>query len=383
MNRMHGLTAAASSGEERTMHARRGPFPSSVLIIAVCAAVVPSSPQAASFERLDTFKQFDKMDLYDQAELVAAMIDTAQTALRNAGKGDLANQIEELFTQMGPNDSGSYGFSRFVDNLYQARLADMKAQAENPNSARVSMEWALFWTLEQNNIKLTVPEMNEVWDPMREFHPQTYAEFHAKPLAEQRRAIKVYAEFAFPAYTELDYAKSQRKTLLGLDGAAVRELWNFLKTQFPLSGAQPGFAEVTKQIEAVGMKTPDQAGPSRQLISYVQYQVLKNKLDEERRRNEEVVRELEDRDRELTRRTTEMDDRAVMMPDGRHVFPDRGGNLWYLANGKSYKLEGPDKVLAQKLLDCKEARHIDNGEQALEACREQVGLGKGIGPARR
>lgn len=361
------------------MLARRCACLSSMLIIAVCAASFPPALQAASFE------QFDKMDLYDQAEFVAVMIDTEQTALRNAGKGDLADQIEELFTRMGPNDNISSGFSRFGDNLYQARLADIKMQRENPNtySARVSVEWALFWTLEQSNIKLTVPMMNEVWDTMREFHPQTYAEFHAKSPADQRRVIKVYAELAFPEYTNLDYAKNQRKTTLGLDGATVRELWNFLKTQFPLSGAQPGFAEVAKQIEAAGMKTPDQAGPSRQLILYVQYQMLKKELDEDRRRNEESVRELENRDRELTKRIKEMDDRAVWMPDGRHVFSDADGNLWYLVNEKSYKLEGPDKLLAQKLLDCKEARHIANGEQALEACREQVGLGKGVGPARR
>jgi hypothetical protein len=205
------------------MLARRWVFLSSMLIIAVCAASFPSSLPAASFE------QFDKMDLYDQAEFIAVMIDTEQTALRNAGKGDLADQIEELFTRMGPNDDISSGFSRFIDNVYQARLADIKMQRENPNtaSARVGVEWALFWTLEQNNIKLTVPMMNEVWDTMREFHPQTYAEFHAKSPAEQRRVIKVYAELAFPAYTNLDYAKNQRKTALGVVGVPARELWNF------------------------------------------------------------------------------------------------------------------------------------------------------------
>jgi hypothetical protein len=367
------------------MLARRRPFLSSVLIIAVCAAAFPPSLQAASFERLDTFQQFDKMDLYGQAEFVAVMIDTAQTALRNAGEGDLANQIEELFTRRGPDDDISSGFSRFIDNVDQARLADIKMQRENPNtaSARVTVEWALFWTLEQNNIKLTVPVMNEVWDTMREFHPQTYAEFHAKSPTEQRRVIKVYAELAFPEYTNLDYAKNQRKTLLGLNGGTVRELWNFLKTQFPLSGAQPGFAEVARQIEAAGIKTPDQAGPSQQLILYVQYQMLKRELDEAHTRNEQTLRELENRDREVVKHIKDLDDNAVLMPDGRHVFPDKDGSLWYLVDGKSYRLEGPEKVLAQKLLDCKDGRHIANGEQALKACREQVGLDNGVAPARR
>jgi hypothetical protein len=309
MNLVHGLTAAwaaaaAHFGEERAALARGRPFLSSVLIMAVCAVVFPPSLQAVTFERLDTFKQFDEMDLYDQAEFVAVMIDTAQTALRNAGKGDVANQIEELFTQMGPNDDISSGFARFIDNVDQARRADMKTLGENPTSARVSVEWALFWTLEQNNIKLTVPEMNEVWDTMREFHPQSYAEFHAKSPAEQRRLIKVYAQLAFPAYANLDYAKNQRKTLLGFDGRTVRELWPFLKTQFPPSGAQPGFEEVAKRIEAAARKTPDQAGPSRQLILYV---LMHTMLDENQRIYEQTMRKLQDEDRELRKSIKDME----------------------------------------------------------------------------
>jgi hypothetical protein len=224
--------------------------------------------------------------------------------------------------------------------------------------------------------------MNEVWDTMGEFHPQTYAEFHAKSPAEQRRVIKVYAEPGFPAYANLDYSKNQRKTILGFDGAILRELWSFLKTQFPPSGEQPGFAEVAKEIEAARIKTPDQAGSSRQLILYVQNQMLNKVLDENNRIYEQTLRKLQDRDRELAKSINEMEEGAVLMPDGRRVFPDDDGNLWYLVNGKSYELEGSDKVLAQKLLDCKQARHIANGEQALEACREQVGLGKGVAPAR-
>jgi hypothetical protein len=310
MNRLHGQTAAALYGEEQTILSRRRPILASVLIIAVFAAVFPPSVQATRFE------QFDKMDLYGQSDFVAVMIDTAQTALRKAGKEDLANQIEELFIQIGPNDSISSGFSRLIDNLDQARLADIKMQAENPNtySARVSVEQSLFRTLEQDNIKLTVPEMNEVWDTMREFHTQTYAEFHAKSPAEQRRVIKVYAELAFPEYANLDYSKNQRKTLLDLDGATVRELWTFLKAQFPLSGAQPGFAEVTKQIEAAGIKTPYQAGPSQQLILYVQHQITNIELEETRKRYEKMVRDLEDRARELAKRNKEINERAVKVP---------------------------------------------------------------------
>ena len=263
-------------------------------------------------------------------------------------------------------------------------------QRENPNtySARVSVEQALFWTLEQYNIKLTVPLMNEVWDTMREFHPQTYAEFHAKSPAEQRRVIKVYAKLAFPEYTNLDYAKNRRKTTLGLEAATVRELWNFLKTQFPPSGVQPGFAEVTKQIEAAGMKMPDQAGPSRQLILYVQYQILNKELEAAHSRNEKTVRELEDRDRELTKRIKGMDDTAVLMPDGRHVFPDDDGNLWSLVSAKSLQSSRRSKQNACAK-SCswiaRKARRILRMEsRPLEAaCRKQVGLGQGIGPAGR
>src|ERR1700686_3243252 len=49
-----------------------------------------------------TYRQFDTMNMLDQAEYIAVMVDTTQQVLRVSGGANYAAQIEQLFAKVEP-----------------------------------------------------------------------------------------------------------------------------------------------------------------------------------------------------------------------------------------------------------------------------------------
>ncbi|MGA7951786.1 MAG: hypothetical protein WCA45_16770, partial [Thiobacillaceae bacterium] len=129
------------------------------------------------------------MNIEAQSEFVAVMIDTTQKALKSDGRADFAAKMERLFTTIEPGDSMSLGLVEYVRNEARARLADAKRAEKDPHARRLDVEDALFVTLKKNGIVMSSHAMNTVIDAMAHFHAETYAEFEAKPPAEQRRFI--------------------------------------------------------------------------------------------------------------------------------------------------------------------------------------------------
>jgi len=302
------------------------------------------------------FPQFDKMDVYDQAEFIAVLVDATQKAVRDDGKADFAAQIERLFTDVEPGDAMSLGLVELERNVARARVFDLQHVEKDPKAERLDVEDALFVTLKKNGIVMSDKAMDKVMDTLANFHPQTYAEFEAKSAAEQRRYIALLVKLAWPDYEFREEVKSQVESHKGsvFYGEDVKhDILKVLNAKFPSEVPdQPGFAEVASEIETEYKKSPNHAGTFSTLVIYL----------------------LEQADALTVKRIGKLDERAVVLPDGRHVFPDKNGEFWFYSGDTAVKLEARYQALAQRLRECKESRGIANGEQALAACRDQVGV---------
>jgi hypothetical protein len=310
---------------------------------------LPNSSWAVPYAR------FDKMGIEAQAEFVTVMVEVTKTVVRREGKSDQWIKIDNLFTTVLEGAEFSVGVAEYERNEARERVFDLERAAEDPKARRLDVEDAWFVTLKKNGIELSQPAMTAVLDTMKSFHPLTYNEYLAKTVQQRMPIVKAFAEIGFLDYCLRRKVRDKEKTILNLNERELRDFHTVMDNEFPRGVPDvDGFWGLNKQIEATSKEAPDTPGPMFELILYV----------------------LKEIDAIILKRINEMDANAVLMPDGRHVFPDHSGNLWSFAGEKSYQLEGADKALAQKLLDCKNARHIENGAESLEVCREQVGLGK-------
>ena len=334
-----------------------------VISLFVVGFALPTSSWAVPYER------FDKMGIEAQAEFVAVMVEVTKTVVRREGKSDQWIKIDTLFTKVEKGDEFALGIAEYQMNEAKGRVFDLERVKKDPKARRLDVEDAWFVTLKKNGIDLSKEAATALLNTMASFHPLTYREYSAKTIQQRMPIIEALATIAWPDFCFRRMVREKQKTIFNFDDEQIGDLHKVMDQQFPMASAgQDGFGAVNRRIEAAGTNAPEATRPMRELESYILDQVgamASNRLDD-----------LERQDAALRKQSEELDDRAVLMPDGRRVFPDRKGDLWYFVADKSYKLEGPDKVLAQKLFDCKEARHIANGAQALEACREQVGLGK-------
>lgn len=92
---------------------------------------------------------------------------------------------------------------------------------------------------------------------------------------------------------------------------------------------------------------------------------------------ERVLKEFDAEEARLSQKMKEMEENTVLLPDGRSIFRDKNGDLWAVAPGSSAqgtKLQGKERDLAERLATCKARRGIKNGREALDACRQEVGL---------
>ena len=205
-----------------------------------------------------TFGQFDKMSIYAQAEFVAMLVDATENALRAEGQAELAARVDQLFREIRPGDKIPLGIAGLEQFIARARVADLRRVEKDPTAARLEIEHALFLALENQEtpIKLTRNVTTRVFDALKNFHPQTYAEFQAKSAAEQRRTIRLFVGIGFADYYIREVVESKRETFLGLGEESLQDLAEMIRTQFPQSGQQPGFAEVARRVNVDTRKGP-------------------------------------------------------------------------------------------------------------------------------
>jgi hypothetical protein len=231
---------------------------------------------------------------------------------------------------------------------------------------------------QKNKVPMTTNVKNAVMDAMAKFHRQTYAEFSAKPPAEQRQFIALLVRFAWPDFMFREEIQSglSHKNSLYLRSDLGKDMSGITNAEFPThSPNQRGFAEFAKEF-ATKCSTSPGRGVLIGLIGYF--------LDQYKALNIKRLEKLEQADAVNMKRIEKMDADAVVLSDGRHVFPDDNGVFWYFLGphpkSQAVKLEDRYQGLAQRLLECKERLGIANGEQALGACRNEPGvLGGGSG----
>jgi hypothetical protein len=311
------------------------------------------------------FDDFDKMDAFDQAEFIATMVDIAETSLRKAGMPGAATRLVEAFAKYEPGFSASQGVAQLEVDIDKARNADADMQRKNPNSysSRVHVQQAMVWTMEYFNVDVPLPVNNDLYDLMdapaasQPFRPMTYAQFHAKAPDEQRRVIRTYAMTGYLDYLVRDVKKRGYKdSFLGVmnEAKVTDQLFEFVRSQFPAAGPQPGFEGAVKLMEPTQSGSRKGDGPMAGVVLYVIHH------------GEEI----------LAARDKAIDERAVMIPDGRLVYPDKDGVFWtFDKDHNGVKLEQNLQPLAAALRRCMERRGLF-AEKGLAACRQEVGISR-------
>jgi hypothetical protein len=224
------------------------------LLTAVVALCLPVSLSAMPYQ------QFDNMNMLDQAEYIAVMVDTTQRILSVSGGANYAAQIEQLFATVKPGDSMSLGLAELEENIDEIRVQDDKRFAKDPKARRMDVEVALLVTLKKNNIPITQPFVNAVANTLADFHCMTNTEFEAETPVVQRRYIALLAKIGLPdailRQEEEDLRKSKKPGAAPFDPNAgnyspeARKLRvDLIAREFPNGSTdQPGFSEVAKRI---------------------------------------------------------------------------------------------------------------------------------------
>ncbi|HWA95141.1 MAG TPA: hypothetical protein VG844_11130 [Terracidiphilus sp.] len=299
-----------------------------------------------------TFALFDLLPPEDQAEFVARLIDETEIALRQNGDAASADKIDKLFSTILPGDKIPLGIVEYGRNEDRGRVFDLQRHIKDPHAERLWVEDCLFVTLKKNQIPLPESVTRAVYGKMANFHPQTYAQFMAMSPDQRRHYVAIMMKFGWPdtRFRELMAAEMKEHKSEPLD--LMPELVN---AEFPMGvGNQPGFERFVRFYSAANAKTPKSAYTMLQLELYL----------------------LNAQDAGVVRKMDTMDSTAVMLPDGRHVYRDKNGNLWAVGghDDPGKMLTGADRDLAIRLANCKAAKGIRNGTQALAACRSEVGL---------
>jgi hypothetical protein len=294
-----------------------------VLVVAVVVLCLPAALPAT------TFPQFNKMDIHEQAEFVAVMVNATQAALRAAGNSDQAAQIEQLFTTIEPGDATSVGLVELERNLALARVYAAKDAEKDSKAKPIEVEDALFVTLEKNKIPMTENVMNAVMDAMASFHPQTFAEFMAKSPEKQRKFIALMAKFAWPDYEFRDTVQkhvAHEESIFEKPGLR-KNMLSVIDTKFPIQAPdQPGFGEFANEVETGYKKSPRQK-IFTSLVIYI----------------------LEQADALTIKFIANSYDTSVVLPDGRHVLPDATGDFRVITREPQPKgQEEPSSLLKKR-----------------------------------
>jgi hypothetical protein len=117
---------------------------------AILCTAIPLSGAAHAMEIKDYFKMADQ----DQGRFNQMLLDSAEKALRNEGRSDVAMQLDDLFTVIKPGDQISDGFNEYLANLGDMLRAEVKREATNPNRPSLQAERAFRDVAQDHGINL-------------------------------------------------------------------------------------------------------------------------------------------------------------------------------------------------------------------------------------
>ena len=111
-------------------------FPIRLAALFLMAVFVPGMAHALDIK--DYFKMADK----DQGRFNQTLLDSAEKALRESGRSDLARKLDDLCTDIKPGDEISDCFNDYLQNLDDMLRAEVKREATHPNRPHLQAETA-------------------------------------------------------------------------------------------------------------------------------------------------------------------------------------------------------------------------------------------------
>lgn len=320
------------------------------LALATVAAVsfFPAFVNAIGFEKFDSYNSAG------QASCLANMVQMTKLAFRNEGRADLADQVDKLFTTTDAGDTSPIGVIEVVRNIAIARVADLKRVKENPQARRIQVEDALLLTLKKNNI-FTDTVAKDTLQLTSGFHNWTTAEYLNASEQDKKSLVEGYVKVALPAYLMLDRVALKvagKEDTFSADD--MKDLQRITNQEFgSVTGTShnaTGIIGLEKKMREENAKKPD---------SFAFLAFLHFTLDEQ-------IAELDQQDAALRQKVADMYDfHSIVLADGRHVLPDENRDFWIITRNvddrSETKLQGQDKIEAQRILACRQAGNSNCG----------------------
>ncbi len=283
------------------------------------------------------------------------MVQMTKLAFRNEGRADLADQVDKLFTTTDAGDTSPIGVIEVVRNIAIARVADLKRVKENPQARRIQVEDALLLTLKKNNI-FTDSVAKDTLQLTSGFHNWTTAEYLNASEQDKRSLVEGYVKVALPAYLILDEVATEGG---GKGGHVFRR-----RHERSAENHQPGIRQRHRRL------------PQRHRHHRTRKEDARGKCQKTRTASrfiaflhftlDEQIAELDQQDAALRQKVADMYDfHSIVLADGRHVLPDENGDFWVITRNlddrTEIKLQGQDKIEAQRILACRQAGNSNCG----------------------
>jgi hypothetical protein len=318
--------------------------------VAIIAAGLsfPVSMKAIGFEK------FDRFNSVGQAECLANMVQMTMLAFRNEGRADLAYQVDKLFTTTEPGDASPLGIVEVLRNVALARVADLKRFSKDPQAARIQVEDALFVTLKKNNI-FTEAMPDDALQLTAGFHNWTAGDYVQLSEQGKKTLVKGYVTLALPAYLVLDNVANQVASKE--DSFSADDMKRLQKVTNQEFGSVTGTSHNATGMIGFEKKMQDEAAENPDALAFIAF--LHFALDQE-------IADLQQQDAKLQQKAADIYDyQSIVMSDGRHVLPDPNGDFWVITRSiddpMNVKLQGQDKIEAQRILACRQAGNSDCG----------------------
>ncbi len=113
-------------------------------------------------------KDYFKMADQDQGQFDNALFDGAKQLLKDEGRSDLADQLEQLFTEVKPGNKLSEGFAEYQARLGAMLGAEVNREVRNPNLPHLQAERAFRDAARDHGIPLP-PAFDII---AKDFHPK-------------------------------------------------------------------------------------------------------------------------------------------------------------------------------------------------------------------
>jgi hypothetical protein len=216
------------------------------------------------------------------------------------------------------------------------------------------VEDALFVTLKKNNI-FTDAMPKDVLQLTFGFHNWTTDEYLNASEQDKNSLIEGHVKVALPAYLILDRVALQvagKEDTFSADD--MKDLQKITNQEF---GSVTGASREATGIIGLDKKMREENAKNPASFAFIAF--LHFTLDEQ-------IADLDQKDAALRQKVADMYDfHSIVLADGRHVLPDDNGDFWVITRNvddrTEFKLQGQDKIEAQRILACRQAGNTNCG----------------------